>query len=112
MLRRFEDVTEVRSASDGVVMWPMVRAEDQAGLSVTVVEIQGTHRPLSTARSVRIYYIESGEGTFQVGDDPPCQVTRGDVVVIERGVRYSFTGQGMRYLVLNVPAFCEGDDVY
>jgi len=112
MLVRARDVPEVAEPSNHVVMRALVRAADHGpDLSMTWVRLSGRHRALRTERSTRVYYLLGGSGRFEVGDDPPFDADAGDVVVVPRGVRYAFEGE-MTYLVVNGPAFHEGDDVY
>jgi mannose-6-phosphate isomerase-like protein (cupin superfamily) len=85
------------------------RLQHTEGISLTWVEIWGRHEKVVCDRSDRVYYIISGEGVFQVGDDPEATAAAGDVVFIPRGVPYVFEGQ-MTYVVMNGPAFVEGSD--
>lgn len=91
---------------------------DGPDLSVTLVEIDGTHRELRTLNSSRLYVIL--EGSFQFKITPPDQasdstktidVNKGELLLIERGDWYSFNGTG-KYLVINGPAINPGDDIY
>lgn len=80
-------------------------------ISVTWVELSGRHRRLRTDRSTRVYYVLDGSASFQLGDEPAFGIEAGDTVVVPRGVPYEFSGE-MTYLVMNGPAFVDGDDVY
>ena len=107
-----DDVPEVAAADDELVMRPLVRAaEHGADVSLTWVRLSGRHRRLRTDRSTRVYYLLDGEATFAVGDEPPFAATAGDAVVVPRGTPYAFWGE-TTYLVVNGPAFVDGDDVY
>lgn len=112
MLVRPADVPKVADARDAVVMRPLVTAAEHGPyLSITLVELRGRHRRLRTDRSTRAYCILDGRATFSVGEDAPFVADAGDVVVVPAGTDYAFEGD-MRYLVVNGPAFVEGDDVY
>lgn len=52
-----------------------------------------------------------GKARFTVGKGAPFDAEIDDAVVIPCGVRYSFLGNPT-YLVINSPAFVEGDDIY
>ncbi len=80
-------------------------------LSLTWVEIDGKHRRLMTNKSTRVYYILEGIFTFHVVSEAEICASAGDVVVIGRSKAYDFFGKG-KYLVINGPAFQEGDDIY
>lgn len=106
------DVPEVAAPEDAVVMRALVRrAEHGSDLSVTWVRLEGRHRRLRTDRSTRVYYVLEGEATFGLGDGEPFALGTGDTVVVPAGVPYEFWGE-MTYLVVNGPAFADGDDVY
>ena len=112
MLIRPHDAPEIAGAPDDVAMRRLVRAEEHGpDLSLTWVRLTRRHRRLRTERSTRVYYILDGTATFQLGETPELEVTAGDTIVIPRGTPYAFAGQ-MTYLVVNAPAFVEGDDVY
>jgi mannose-6-phosphate isomerase-like protein (cupin superfamily) len=112
MLIRAEDRPEIAEAHNAIVMRPLVTAaEHGADLSITSIRLDGRHRRLRSDRSTRAYYVVDGQATFRVGDEPPCVAGRGDVVVIPPGTPYEFEGQ-MTYLVINGPAFRDGDDTY
>jgi mannose-6-phosphate isomerase-like protein (cupin superfamily) len=111
VLVRREDTAEVAAPLDAVVMRALVTAAHGAGMSVTWVRLAGRHRRLRTDRSARVYYVLDGSATFVLGDEPEHEARTGDVVVVPRGVPYEFRGD-MTYLVVNAPAFVDGDDVY
>jgi mannose-6-phosphate isomerase-like protein (cupin superfamily) len=107
-----DDVSAIAAPEDAVVMRPLVRqAEHGSDLSVTWVRLEGRHRRLRTNRSTRVYYVLAGEATFVLGAEEPFAVRADDTVIVPRGVPYEFWGQ-MTYLVINGPAFSDGDDVY
>lgn len=111
MLIRRDDQPEIDAPEDAVVMRKLVTAAHHAGVSVTWVRLAGRHRRLRTGRSARVYYVLDGNATFVLGDGPELVAGSGDVVVVPRGVPYEFWGE-MTYLVVNAPAFVDGDDVY
>jgi len=108
MLIRPGDVPEIDEPSNDLVMKKLVSGGD---LSVTWVRIDGAHRRLRTDASTRLYYVVDGDGWFVLGDEPQFEVRTGDVVVVPRGTPYALGGT-LTYLVINGPAFREGDDVY
>ncbi len=61
--------------------------------------------------SDKVYYVIEGSADFVLGEEPAVEARAGDVVVVPRGVPYEFEGH-MTYLVINAPAFVDGDDVY
>jgi len=106
------DVPEIADPRDAVVMRALVRAAEHGpDVSLTWVRLDGPHRRLRTDRSTRVYYVLDGNASFALGDDPPFETGAGDVVVVPRGVPYAFEGS-MTYLVVNGPAFVDGDDIY
>lgn len=111
MLIRLGDRPEIAAPDDDLVMRGLLRAEDGAGLSLTHVRLDGAHRPLRTNRSARIYYVLDGSAHFRLGDAEPVLAGAGDVVVVPRGELYSLEGE-LTYLVLNAPAYEDGDDIY
>lgn len=111
MLIRAAERPAVDAPADDLVMRTLVTAADGAGLSLTQVRLSGRHRPLRTARSDRTYYVVEGAAEFVVGDAEPARAEAGDVVVVPRGERYSLAGE-LTYLVLNVPPYVDGDDLY
>jgi mannose-6-phosphate isomerase-like protein (cupin superfamily) len=112
VLIRPDEVAEIAEPSNDLVMRPLVGAPETDGdLSVTWVRLAGSHRPLRTDRSTRLYYIVEGEGWFAVGETPELAIRSGDVVVVPRETPYALGGE-LTYLVVNGPAFVPGDDVY
>lgn len=112
MLIRAQEQPEIAAPADDLVMRPLVRAEHADGqVSMTHVRLSGVHRPLRSLRSTRVYYVLDGSATFSVGDGEPFVAGDGDAVVIPCGERYTFAGE-LAYLVVNGPAFVEGDDLY
>ncbi len=112
VLIRPYDVPETEAKADNVVMRPLVRRDLHGNdVSLTWVQLSGPHRRLRTERSTRVYYILSGSGEFLLAGRPAFQAATGDAVVVPRGVAYDFTGD-MTYLVVNGPAFADGDDIF
>jgi mannose-6-phosphate isomerase-like protein (cupin superfamily) len=101
---------EIQAPEEDLTMRALLRAEHEAGLSLTRVRLEGSHRPLHTDRSARVYYVLEGSASFTVGQEE-LVAGPGDVVVVPRGETYSLAGE-LTYLVLNAPAYREGDDVY
>lgn len=110
--RRLAEVAGVLEPENALELWPLLaHADSAADLSMTRVRLEGHHRRLRTDASTRVYAILEGGGTITVGDDAPRSMADGDVVIIPRGVPYHLDGP-LTYLVLNVPGFRDGDDVY
>lgn len=112
VVRRRADFPEVAEPSNALVLRAMLAATDSpADLSITHVRLEGHHRRLRTDASERIYVTLEGGGSITVGEDAPIPLATGDVVVVPRGVPYHVDGP-LTYLVMNVPGFREGDDIY
>ena len=91
---------------------PLLGGADCDGdLSVTWVRIDGRHRRLRTKRSTRLYAVIAGSLVMTCEDDPPAVLDPGDVAAVPRGAAYALAGTAT-YLVINAPAFVEGDDEY
>ena len=98
--------------SNAAVVRPLAgAAEGTSSVSVTWVSIDGRHRELASSRSARLYYVLSGALSFRLDGHGPTAVHEGELLVIPRGCPYYLEGCAT-YLVLNTPAFEEGDDVY
>lgn len=103
---------EVLEISNNLTYRKLIHAEvDGVDVSVTSVSISGKHRSLKTDASTRVYYILSGNFVFSIEGEEPISAGAGDAVVVYRSVFYGFVGTG-EYLVINGPAFQEGDDQY
>jgi mannose-6-phosphate isomerase-like protein (cupin superfamily) len=108
---RPETTPLVGEPSNDLVLRALVRAGDAgADVSATWVRIDGRHRRLRTDRSDRLYLVTAGAGSVTVGDSLH-EVTAADVVLVPRGMPYHLEG-AMTYVVVNIPGFREGDDVY
>jgi mannose-6-phosphate isomerase-like protein (cupin superfamily) len=103
----------VRAEPDNdLLLRQLVTAAASGGdVSVTWVQLAGRHRRLRTARSSRVYVVLTGSVTMQLADEDPEQVDAGRLLVVPRGVPYELSGTGT-YLVINSPAFADGDDDY
>jgi mannose-6-phosphate isomerase-like protein (cupin superfamily) len=109
---RLEDQPQKAEPLNDAVVRPLVSADAHGpDISATWVRLGGRHRRLRTDHSTRVYHVLDGRATFQVGEEPPFEIETGDTVVVPRGAPYEFAGE-MTYLVMNGPAFVEGDDVY
>jgi mannose-6-phosphate isomerase-like protein (cupin superfamily) len=89
----------------------LVAGEDCGGqISVTWVRIDGRHRRLRTRRCTRVYVVL--DGALEIEDaDGAVAVAAGEVATIPRGAAYTLEGTAT-YLVINAPAFVDGDDEY
>lgn len=96
--------------NDLVLRGLLAAGDSDADVSVTWVQLAGHHRRLRTDASTRLYLVVAGSGTITVAEEPRA-VTAGDLVVIPRSTPYHLDG-AMTYLVLNRPAFQDGDDHY
>lgn len=109
---RLDEVSETLEPENNLVARPLVSGTDHGSdLSVTWIRLRGRHRRLRTDRSTRVYYVLAGSASFRLGDGKDLAVEAGDTIVIPRGTPYEFAGE-MTYLVMNGPAFVDGDDVY
>jgi mannose-6-phosphate isomerase-like protein (cupin superfamily) len=109
---RLGDANTVAEPANALQLRTLVTAEEFGpDVSVTWVQIAGRHRRLRSERSIRVYAVLSGVLTFQVGDEEPMRVSSGELIVIPRAAPYELAGTGS-YLVVNAPAFVDGDDGY
>jgi mannose-6-phosphate isomerase-like protein (cupin superfamily) len=109
---RLGDTNVVAEPANALRLRTLVTSEEFGpDVSVTWVQIAGRHRRLRSERSARVYAVLTGVLTFQVGDDEPARVSPGELIVIPRAAPYELAGTGS-YLVVNAPAFVEGDDHY
>lgn len=106
------DVAAVAEPENHLLLRALIAGTDTAGdLSVTWVQLAGRHRRLRTANSTRVYLVVSGAIELQVGAAPPVTVAAGELAVVPRSSPYALEGIGT-YLVINGPAFSDGDDEY
>jgi quercetin dioxygenase-like cupin family protein len=109
---RADQVPTVAEPGNDLTLQTLVTAAQHGPhLSVTRVQLDGHHRRLHTDRSTRVYAVLDGSITVLAGDGPAATVGAGDVAVVPAGEAYELTGTGT-YLVINSPAFVDGDDVY
>lgn len=87
------------------------RANGTEDLSITWVQLEGRHRELRIGDTTRVYYILDGGFTFDVRGHPPMAASKGAIVVLDPRSTYSLGGSG-EYLVINSPAYSDGDDLY
>ncbi len=102
----------VDEPSNQLRLQSLVTAAEHGGdISITWVQIAGRHRRLRTQRSTRVYALLAGELTIELDDAPAAAIPVGGVAVVPRGAFYALEGTGT-YLVINAPAFVDGDDEY
>ena len=85
--------------------------KSDGAISVTEVEISGEHRKLRTNSILRTYYLVSGSLEFEIDCKSGINMQAGDVLTLKEGCEYSLKGTA-KYLVINTPAFKDGDDTY
>ena len=108
----FELVENIPERSNNLVMKKLLSsAEKHSSISMVWVEIDGSHRALRTHSKERIYYVLEGSFTFTIGEEENIFVTANDIIILPYLSTYSFQGAG-KYLVMNIPAFKQGDDEY
>ena len=108
----FEPVEKIPEWSNNLVMKKLLSATEQHNsISMVWVEIDGSHRALRTHSKERIYYVLEGSFTFTIGESENIFVAANDIITLPYLSTYSFQGAG-KYLVMNIPAFKEGDDEY
>jgi mannose-6-phosphate isomerase-like protein (cupin superfamily) len=86
-------------------------AECDGDLSITWVAIDGRHQRLRTSRSTRVYAVIDGSLSIECADGAPAILGPGEIAAIPRGMSYALEGTAT-YLVINGPAFADGDDEY
>jgi uncharacterized cupin superfamily protein len=86
-------------------------AKSNSAISVTEVEISGEHQRLRTNSILRTYYLVSGSLEFNIDGESGIAMKVGDVLTLKAGCEYSLKGSA-KYLVINTPAFKDGDDTY
>ncbi|MEJ6626866.1 MAG: hypothetical protein QNL32_03280 [Actinomycetes bacterium] len=85
--------------------------KSDGAISVTEVEISGEHRRLKTNSILRTYYLLSGSLEFEIDGEPGINMQVGDILTLKQDCEYSLKGSA-KYLVINTPAFKDGDDTY
>jgi mannose-6-phosphate isomerase-like protein (cupin superfamily) len=105
-------VETIPEKSNNLVMKKLLStAEQHNSISMVWVEIDGSHRAIRTHSKERIYYILEGSFTFRIGEEENIILATNDIIVLPCLSTYSFQGVG-KYLVMNIPAFKDGDDEY
>lgn len=108
----FELVETIPEKSNNLVMKKLLSAAEQHNsISMVWVEIDGRHRALRTHSKERIYYVLEGSFTFTIGEEENIFAAANDIIILPYLSTYSFHGAG-KYLVMNIPAFKQGDDEY
>jgi mannose-6-phosphate isomerase-like protein (cupin superfamily) len=108
----FLKLHEITELTNHLVLKQIISNKDFNGsLSLTWVKIDGQHQPLRTHSQLRVYIIISGSFSFQIENRRTHQLEKHDVLTLEAGTSYSLFGKG-EYIVLNAPAFKDGDDEY
>ena len=77
-------------------------ARHGSALAASWVQIAGDHGPMRSETTTRLYYIISGRGWFEIGDDPRAEVSAGDAALVEPGVSFVFGGH-FSYLLVTTP---------
>jgi len=85
--------------------------KSDGAISVTEVEISGEHQRLRTNSILRTYYLVTGSLEFTIDSESGINMHAGDVLTLKEGCEYSLKGTA-KYLVINTPAFKDGDDTY
>ena len=108
----FSELPEIAELANDLVLKKVLTTLDSSGaLSITWVEINGSHEALISHSQLRIYLVISGNLSVTVSGSNVYSLGKNDVFTLSRGSRYSLTGAG-EYVVMNLPAFEEGDDEY
>ncbi len=77
------------------------------GFGALEVHVDGDHPEKLVGVETRMYRVEEGEGTFTL-DGISHPMTPGDVFIVKRGSKYSYTGK-MKLFEINVPLMEEGE---
>ena len=86
-------------------------SKSSGAISATEVEISGEHRRLRTNSILRTYYLVSGSLEFEIDGETGINMKPGDILTLQKNCEYSLKGIA-KYLVINTPAFKDGDDTY
>ena len=109
---RQESLASIHEPRNSAHVYPIARLDEGlSSTSITRVDIDGRHQWLSSQRSTRLYIVVHGQLMFHLQDSEPIRVTTGDALEIPRECLYDLEGTAT-YLVINTPAFEEGDDIY
>lgn len=102
----------IEEPSNSAHVYPVARLDEAtSSMSITRVDIDGRHQWLSSQRSTRLYFVVLGQLVFHLQGADPISVATGDALVIPRNCFYDLEGTAT-YLVINTPAFEDGDDIY
>ena len=108
----FSELPEIAEPANDLVLKKILTNLDSSGaLSISWVAIDGSHEALISHSQLRIYLVMSGNLSVTVIGSNVHSLGKNDVLTLSRGSHYSLTGVG-EYIVVNVPAFEEGDDEY
>jgi mannose-6-phosphate isomerase-like protein (cupin superfamily) len=101
---RLTDVVPKQLDTVPIVARRIVGADDSEHLSMTHMEIDGDHPQRSSDTTDFLYWVLSGEGWFEVADEPRFEVKAGEAVLMRTGVRYRYGGK-MEFLNFQAPPF-------
>ena len=108
-------ISQISEEKNHLLLKTLLGTQNSDGrISITEVEIDGAHQSLETRSELRTYYILSGSLEFSVNSSHTAHtinVSQGDILTLEKHAQYSMIGTA-KYLVINTPAFKEGDDRY
>jgi hypothetical protein len=105
-------ISQIVEEKNHLLLKTLLNAQGSDGrISITEVEINGAHKSLETKSELRTYYILSGSLEFNINGVSAIKVVQGDILTLEKHAQYSMDGSA-KYLVINTPAFKDGDDVY
>ena len=105
-------VPKVLEPENALELKTLLNSANSAGaVSVTEVEISGEHRKLRTNSILRTYYLVSGSLEFEIDGETGINMKPGDILTLQKNCEYSLKGNA-KYLVMNTPAFKDGDDTY
>ena len=109
---RQESLASIHEPRNSAHVYPIARLDEGlSSTSITRVDIDGRHQWLSSQRSTRLYFVVLGQLVFHLQGANPIPVATGDALVIPRNCFYDLEGTAT-YLVINTPAFEDGDDMY
>ena len=105
-------ISQISEEKNHLLLKTLLSAKESDGrISVTEVDIDGAHQSLETKSELRTYYIINGSLEFSINGVKEIKVVQGDILTLEKNSQYSLEGSA-KYLVINTPAFKDGDDVY
>jgi mannose-6-phosphate isomerase-like protein (cupin superfamily) len=81
-------------------------------LEIYYVDVTLGHDTYITSKECfHIYYILDGEGTFDL-NSAIVEVTKGDLVEVKPGIKYTYSGQMKLLLVMNPPWFEGNEEIH